>query len=84
MTTQCLLSLLLLSLPFVSKNSNEQGKNKRKKKHGCICLPVTEQWSASTLRGIPGKVTSCACFQTAICAEYRLLGDNRNVVVSIW
>lgn len=48
-TTQCLLSLLLLSLPFVSKNSNEQGENKREKKHGCICLPVTEQWSASTL-----------------------------------
>lgn len=39
MTTQCLLSLLLLSLPFVSKNSNEQGKIKEKKTtNAYVCL----------------------------------------------
>lgn len=55
-------------------------EEKRKKTQlGCICLPVRGQWSVSALCGIPAKVTSCACCQTAASAECSLLGDNWNV-----
>lgn len=54
-------------------------EKKEKNQLRCICLPVREQRSVSALCGIPAKVTSCACCQTAASAECSLLGDNWNV-----